>query len=309
MATDDTKPTEPVVSDYDAMSSVFDELTVPEPDPKTEGGEPTSEVDTKAPETPAADAKPPVETPPAETPAAETPAATPAAETPAESAPTEDEDWKARFEELEAKVTAQPEAQEKPPVEAPPPDMYAQDEKDFLATYEKDWPDIVKGEALRRRAEYAQIVNHVFSEIARAYGPLIERGAMAADTVAETNTLNAIMSAHADYDGAMYNDVLKWAEGLTGTRKRIVEAVIAEGEPQELVELITDFKSATGRKPKVVAGTANAAPAAGVTELSAKAKQAAKALGVVDSKRTAPVTPAADPDDFESAWDEALGSK
>jgi hypothetical protein len=306
MATDDTKPTEPVVSDYDAMSSVFDELTVPEPDPKSTEGEPTSEVEKpEGDAAPAADAKPPVETPPVETPPVET---APAAETPAAPTPTEGEDWEARFKELEAKVERPPTA-EKPPVEAPPPDMYAPDEKDFLATYEKDWPDIVKGEALRRRAEYAQIVNHVFSEIARAYGPLIERGAMAADTVAETNTMNTIMAAHADYDDAMYNDVMKWAEGLTGTRKRIVEAVIAEGEPQELVELITDFKSATGRKPRVVAGTANAAPAAGVTELSAKAKQAAKALGVVDSKRTAPVTTAADPDDFEAAWDEALGSK
>jgi len=311
MATDTTKPEEPTVSDYDAMSSAFDELTAPEPSGKPEEGESTSVVDQAA-----ADVK--KETP--EAPATETPAETPApegeakppegAEKPAETSTSENEDWEARFKELEAKVTKQPEPQQqeaRPPVETPPPDIYAADEKEFLATYEKDWPDVAKGEALRRRQEYGELVKHIFSEIARVYDPLVMRGAQAADTVAETTTLSAIRAAHADYDDAMYNDVLKWADGLTGTRKRVVDAVIAEGEPHELVELLTDFKSATGRKPRVVAGAA--APAAGVTELSAKAKQAAKALGVVDSKRTAPVTGQADPDDFDSAWNEALGSK
>lgn len=324
MATEDTKPTPTTPpSAYDAMASAFDELTAPEPDQKPEG-ESTSQVegegaaDKGAPPadaaaappagtTPAEGDTPPVEsaaTPAADTPAADTPPAAPAATPPA------GEDWEERFKELEAKVT-QPAPETKPPVETPPADIYAPEEKDFLTTYEKDWPDIVKGEALRRRAEYQELVAHIFKEVARVYDPLVLRGAQAADSVAETATLAAITAAHPDYDGVMYDDVLKWAGTLTGTRKRVVEAVIAEGEPQELVELITDFKSATGRsKPKVVAADGvQTPPAARVTELSAKAKQAAKALGVVDSKRTAPVTGQPDPDDFDSAWDDAVGSK
>lgn len=302
MAIDDTKPVEPPIPDYDAMSSAFDELTAPEPDKKPED-DPTLEVDSSAGDDKAeGEAKPPEGE--AKPPEGEVKSPEGAA------APTsEGEDWEARFKELEAKVNRQPEPPAKPPVETPPVDIYAADEKEFLATYEKDWPDVTKGEALKRRAEYAELVKHIFGEIARVYDPLVMRGAQAADTVAETNTLNAILAAHADYDDAMYNDVLKWAEGLTGTRKRIVEAVIAEGEPSELVELISDFKTATGRKPRVVAGTDNSAPAASVTELSAKAKQAAKALGVVDSKRTAPVSGQPDPNDFDSAWEDAVGSK
>lgn len=314
MATDDTKPTEPVVSDYDAMSSAFDELTAPVADPKPAEGESTSEGDTPALE---GEAKPPVE--PAKEADTQAPAATPAAEgeqpptepakEPATPPTSEDDDWKARFEELEAKVERPPEQPQRPPVEPAPADIYAPEEKEFLAEYDKNWPDVTKGEALKRRAEYGELVTHIFSEIARVYDPLVQRGAQAADSVAETTALSIIRSAHADYDETMYNDVLKWADGLTGTRKRVVDAVIAEGEPGEVVDLINDFKSATGRKPRVVAGSAGAAPAAGVTELSAKAKQAAKALGVVDSKRTAPVSGQVDPNDFESAWDEALGSK
>lgn len=316
MAIDDTKPVEPPVPDYDAMSSAFDELTAPEPEKKPED-DPTSKVDTSAGDDKAeGEATPPEgEAAPPEGEAAppEGEAKPPEGEAkpPEGAAPptSEGEDWEARFKELEAKVNRQPEPQQKPPVETPPADIYAADEKEFLTAYEKDWPDVTKGEALKRRAEYAELVKHIFGEIARVYDPLVLRGAQAADTVAETNTLNAILAAHADYDDAMYNDVLKWAEGLTGTRKRIVEAVIAEGEPSELVELISDFKTATGRKPRVVAGSAPAAPAASVTELSAKAKQAAKALGVVDSKRTAPVSGQPDPNDFDSAWEDAVGSK
>ena len=313
MATEDTKPDTSTPSAYDAMASAFDELTAPEPEKKPED-EPTSEVDKAAEEAKAEGVQePPAEgaAEPAAEPAAEgaaEPAKEPAAEPPKEPTP-EAEDWEARFKELESKLTQQPEPTQKPPVETPPADVYAPEEKEFLTAYEKDWPDIVKGEALRRRAEYQELVAHIFKEVARVYDPLVMRGAQAADTVAETATLNAIMAAHADYDGAMYDDVLKWAGTLTGTRKRIVDAVIAEGEPQELVDLITDFKTATGRKPRVVAGDAPAAPAASVTELSAKAKQAAKALGVVDSKRTAPVTGQPDPDDFDSAWDDAVASK
>jgi len=300
MATpDETKP-----SAYDAMSSAFDELMTPAPKPEDEA--PAAEAapveDAAAPAAEAA----PAEEAPAKDEAAAPVEAGDEAELPKPD--TGGEDWEARFKELEAKVTKQPELQAKPPVETPPPDIYAADEKEFLASYDKEWPDIVKGEALKRRAEYAELVKHIFTEIARVYDPLVTRGAQAAEDVAEANTLAVVRSAHADYDGAMYDDVLKWAGTLTGTRKKIVDTTIAEGDPQELVDLLTEFKSATGRKPRVVAGVAAAAPAA-VTELSAKAKQAAKALGVVDSKRTAPVSGQPDINDFDAAWAEALGSK
>ena len=210
-----------------------------------------------------------------------------------------------KVEKAEPAVVVEPVVEPKAAVE-----VFDEDEKKFLTEYEKEWPDISRGEALKRRAEYRDVVKYIFSEMTRVYGPLIERGSAAADTVAETTALSLVRAVHADYDDAMFEAVNTWAEGLTGTRKRIAEEIIAEGNPNEVSELITEFKSATGRsKPRIVAdgGAPSVAPV--VTELSAKAKQAAKAIGVVESKRTTPTQPTADVDDFDAGWLEAIGSK
>jgi hypothetical protein len=299
---------------YDAMASVFDELTTPEPpaNPDEETSS-TTEVDEAAAAAKAAGETPPAEGAPAEGEAS----ATPPAETtpPAEETPPAD-DWKAKYEALQAERAQPPKAETPPPAETPPaaqpaPDLYTPEETAAIADYEKEWSEVSRGEALKRRGEYAQIVNHIFSEITRTFGPLIERGAAAADTVAETAALTIIQRAHTDYDDAMYEAVVDWADKLPGTRKRIAQAIIEEGDPSEVVDLLTEFKTSTGRnKPRVVAGDAATPPAAPVvTELSAKAKQAAKAMSVVDSKRTTPAPVAADPDDFDAAWDEAVGGK
>jgi len=205
---------------------------------------------------------------------------------------------------------AAPTAPAAPAAETPP--LYAADEQEFLTEYEKQWPDVIKGEALRRRKEYTQLVDHVFTEIARVYGPMAERGAVAADTLAENAALAVIQGTHGDYDDAMYDAVHDWVDkSLTGARQRIAKEIINTGEPTEVVELISEFKTATGRKAApVVAGAPVVAPVTPkVTEISAAAKKAAKALGVVDSKRSAPTTPQADASDFDAAWDEAVGAK
>ena len=302
-------PVGETVDAYDAMSSVFDELL----EPATTPVEPvaTSEVDAAA---AAAVAAPKEGTPTDEAAAATVTTPAEPVEPVAESAATE-VDWEARFKELDAKTKAAPEPEAKPPVETAPPDkappLYTTDEAAVLAAYEESWSEISRGETLKRRSEYQQLVNHIFSEVARVYGPLVEQGARAAETVAETTTLAAIRSVHTDYDDPMYDAVVAWADGLAGYRKKFAQQVINEGEPQDVVDLITEFKSATGRsKPKVVAGGAAPAPVTpatpAVTELSATAKKAAKALGVVESKRSAAI-PGTDPDDFDSAWEEAVG--
>jgi hypothetical protein len=265
----------------------------------------------------AAASTPPVETPPVETPPVETPPVdTPPVEgtPPVETPPVDD--WKAKYEALMADRAQAPAA---PAPAAPEPDttptpaeIYSADEKTFLESYAKEWPDVARGEALARRREYQQLIHHVFSEVARTYGPLIERGALAADQVAEDATLNVVRGVHTDYNAKMYDDVIVWVDGLSGTRKKIAQAIIEEGEPEEVIDLVTEYKSANGlNKPKAVAGAPAAPAAAPVTALSAQAKQAAKAMGVVDSKRSVTGTAVPNVDDFDAAWAEAnaAGSK
>jgi len=306
-------PVTPVVEDsYDTMSDVFDGLIDADAalGATNEDGSPvTTEVDKAAADAKADPAAPAAE--PAAPAAAEPAAAEPSAAEPAKVEPPA-EDWKAKFDALQAERAEPPAAAKPEPTQVEPAaetPVYSEDEATFLKEYDKDWPDIIKGEALKRRGEYRALVNHIFKEIVTTYGPLIERGAAAADSVAETTALSVIQGVHPDYDDKMYDDVHAWAETLTGTRRKIAQGIIEEGAPAEVAELITEFKSATGRKPKIVAGTDTAAPAAPVkTELSAKAKQAARAMSVVDSKRTTPIT-AADPSDFDSGWDDAVGGK
>jgi hypothetical protein len=311
-------PEAPAPADYDVMSSVFDGLLAPTPPTEGDGTPSPTEVDAAAAaakdETPPV--VPPVVTPPVDgTPPTEVapPVVPPVVETPPVTPPPEEIDWKARFDALQAEKAAAPPvtppAPVTPPPVEPPQELYTPEEKEELAAYERDWSQNARAEALRRRGEYSQLVKHIFSEITREFGPLIERGVAAADTVAETSALTVIQRAHNDYDDQMYDDVISWADNLTGTRKRIAQAVIEGGDPVEVVDLITEFKSATGRKPRVVAdGSPSPVVPPVVTEISAAAKKAAKALGVVDSKRSTPATQA-DPNDFESAWEEAVSAK
>jgi hypothetical protein len=310
-------PPAPDVTEYDAMSAAFDELVV-EPDASSNKDEDPPAPSAAQPTTPTT----PAATDPASQPAAgaatDESSSTSESGSAAEGAPQAETDYKALYEALKAKEQPQPQdstdkvEQPKAPAAAEPPrDPYNEDEKKFLAQYETEWPDIVRGESLRRRSEYQQIVAHVFSEINKAYGPLIERGAAAAEQVAEQSTLSYITSKHADYDDQMYEDVVKWAGDLPGFKGTLARNVIENGEPQDVVDLITEFKTSTGRKPRVVAAAApaSAATPATPTELSAAAKKAARALGVVETKRTAAAPNATDPDDFNSAWEEAVGSK
>lgn len=337
MTTAQDKPadnTTPPTDGYDEFSNVFDTLV--------ENGEPAApaaaaddkkeETSTTPVDKAAADAKAetkPAETTPAETtttPAAaaspaegedeggEKPAATPAAETPPA------EDWKAKYDALVASqkdtkpAAEEPEAPVVPAKAEEPPPIYSADENEFLKEYAKEWPDVIKGEALRRRAEYRQLTAHIFSEVERVFGPIAARAVETAESFENDSTLRAIVQAHPDYDDAMYDDVVAWADGLKGYERTLAQGIIKEGSPRDVVDLVSRYKEVKGVKTAPATATATttpapAAPKASVTELPAAAKKAAKALGVVDSKRGATTPTSVDPNDFDQAWDEAVGAK
>ena len=301
---------------YDEMSSAFDELVAPEPADK-----PAAAPAPAAPATDAADPAPadpaPADPAPADPAAVADPApADPAPE--ADPAPAPEKDWKAEYERLAAERATPPADPEPAPApakaEPAPAVTYTTEEQAVLAEYQSpDWEIVRRGAALERRAEYNEIIHHVFAEMNRVYGSAIARGATAADQVAEGATLTAIRGVHADYDDAMYDSVNAWAEGLTGMARKVAMYTISEGEPEDVIELITEYKATRAAKPKVTVATPTAAPAAkpavgNVTELSPQAKKAAGALSVVDSKRSNPTTGVADKNDFEGGWAEAIAS-
>lgn len=327
--------------DYSTFSDVFAGITEGAAQPAAGAGTSTDITATdeaaaaaKAAETPAPAAAPAAETPPAAaegdksaappvpsqpSPADGVSSTDSPAPQPGEQPPAED-DYEARFkalsaqfEELKNKVNAPP--AETPPAAAPTaapaaaeaPPIYAAEEIEFLKKYDEDWPDIARGEALKRRAEYQELVTHVFKEVARVYGPMVKEAYEAAQVVNDNTQLDGIRRVHSDYD-AIYDDVVKWTDTLPAYVKGRAKEVMESGTVEEVNSMITDFKKATGRVAQPTTPTATTPPAAtpapaaaGVAQLSDAAKKAAKAMGAVDSKRTAGAA-ADDPNDFDGAW-------
>lgn len=316
-------------STYAEFSSVFDELMEPTPTLAN-----TDTTTSPAALQAAADATPKTE-PESETPVnpASGESATPAVPAVAAepSAPvveggTADEaatagasqaatDWEAKYKELQAQQAAAaqaPPAQAAvppPPVQQAEPELYNADEKAALARFDEDWPDVAKASQLRMRGELTAAVRHVFQEIKRVYDPLITQALQSTASLEDHTVVGEIRKGHTDYNEALHAEVSAWVGTLKGMQRRVYEAVVEAGEPDEVIDLISEFKKATGRAvPAIPAKSAVATPAGKVTNISEAAKKAAKAMGVVEGKRTA-TTAAVDPNDFDAAWAEAIAEK
>lgn len=233
-------------------------------------------------------------------------------------------DWEAKYKELQAAQAAQAaaEATPPPPVQqqvqpapqaAPEPELFNQEERAALAKFEEDWPDVARASSLKMRGELTAAVRHVFNEIKRVYDPLLTQALRSTAQLEDHTVVGEIRKGHTDYNDSLHAEVTAWVGTLKGMQRKVYEAVVDAGEPDEVIELITEFKKATGRAvpgiPAVVTPAATPAPMPGkVTNISEAAKKAAKAMGVVEGKRTA-TTAAADPNDFDAAWAEAIAEK
>lgn len=187
--------------------------------------------------------------------------------------------------------------QEQPQVQQqtqPEPPVYSDEERKFLEDYEKDWPDVAKAESLRRRSEYRELVNYVFTEVAKVLKPQIET----VQAISEMTHLQQLQTQVSDYDDVR-DKVISWAEKQPPYLQTAYKHVIEQGTVDEVADLIDRYRRDTG---------ASAAPAAPKsvpkkveTELPSATKQAAAALAPVSSKRSA-VIAGDDPNDFESAF-------
>ena len=184
-------------------------------------------------------------------------------------------------EEPEPEPTAQAE---------PEPEIYTADEKALLDEYEKDWPDVAKAEALRRRAEYRDLVNHVFREVAKELGPISQT----LRTLAERTHLSDLHEKVEDYDDVR-DKVVDWVNNQPSYLQNAYKHVIQQGTPDEIADLVARYKNETA--PTQPATTTRKTEA----ELPATTKQAVAALAPVSSKRST-VVQADDPNDFEGAF-------
>lgn len=324
----DPELTENSDADFDAAfaDAAAGNPETPPADKPAEGTTPTE--GTPAADKPAEGTTPVEGTPPADKPADKPADGTPPAEgTPPADKPVEDTSatptdelaqMRQRAADAEAALAAERAAKAKPepevakPVEPPP--MYTKEEQDTLAKYYEEWPDVAKGEAFVRRAEYARLVDHIWKSLAPTFQELRDlREQVGAH--GEVTQLSQLREIVPDYD-AVRDPTLAWIAKQPDYLKDAYSKVTSAGSPAEIADLINRFKKDTGwtapagavpaAKPAVPAAKPAAALPGTKTKptISATAAAAAKGMAPVDNGRTGP-TGGEDPNDFDSAWKEA----
>lgn len=206
-----------------------------------------------------------------------------------------DEDILSRFARIVREQAHEPKAADPAPQPAPQPQpqvpQFSQDEIKAITDYEKDWPDVSRAEALKRRAEYQQLVGYVFNELASVLGPVMQqvRGGT------ERTHLSDLYAMVPDYD-AVRDPVIDWVDKQPSYLKQAYGQVVAQGTPEEIADLIGRWRSETGAAPAAPAAPAKPA------EPPAAVKKAAAAMAPVSTKRSGMVQ--TEPVDFDNAFDQ-----
>lgn len=202
-----------------------------------------------------------------------------------------DDELLARFADIVKKHETAPVA---PSAPADKPEPFTEAEKAFLADYEKDWPDVARAEALRRRAEYGEVVGYVFQEVAKELAPLL--GAVRA--LSERTHLADLQTVVTDYDDVR-DKVVEWVGKQPKYLQPAYNHVVQQGTVDEVADLIERYRRDTGAQLTPAAAPPASKP---VVELPAATKKAAAALAPVASKRSA-VVQTTDASDFDGAFE------
>ncbi len=171
----------------------------------------------------------------------------------------------------------------------------------LVQTVEKDFPDVARAQAIVRRAEYQQVVRHVFSEVEKAnaardaqLAPFIQL----VQNLAERTHVGDLRTAVPDYDKVDVKALAAWVGTQPAYLRGAYDSVLKSGTAADVKDIVDRFRAATGvmqvADPKVAAAAAAA---------EAARQKAIKALKPVDSSRAA--APAGEaPRDFNNAFDE-----
>ena len=235
-----------------------------------------------------------------------------------------DVDWQAQFQALQSQFDAfKAGTQQAAPAtqqdqggagKDTPPAIYSAEEQAELAELQKDWPDLHRLFSLMARQLQVDTLNYAFSEVGKVIQPLQE----SVSTYSTNDHMAAIYDAHSDYD-QVYQPVMEWIEQQPSFLKAAYQNVVKQGTADDVSTMIQRFKDETKwatptQGAQGAGGTRPATPAAAAstssqqqTGLSEAAKKAAKAMGAVGTKRSAAAN-AQDPNDFDGAWAEAVGS-
>lgn len=202
-------------------------------------------------------------------------------------------------EALKGAQPTQPTQPTQPVAEQEP--IYNDQELAVIADYEKNWPDVAAAEALKRRAEYHDLLTFTFKTIRDWMQPRLET----IDALSNMAHEQQLKTAVPDYTPDLESQVAAWVDTQPAYLQAGMKQVMQSGTSEEVADLIGRYRAATGTQPASAAAPATPAPkvpaAAPKTELSSAAKQAAESLAPVSGDRTA-VPQGEDPLDYETAF-------
>lgn len=170
---------------------------------------------------------------------------------------------------------------------------------------EKDFPDVFKASAIVRRAEYRQIVAHVFGEVEKAFNERVAPIAALVQNLAERTHVGDLKTVVPDYDKLDVGKLAEWVGKQPTYLRSGMDQVMKSGSAEDVKDLVTRFYTETGVKPPAATApdpaVAAAAAAAAATAEAAR-KKAIAALAPTPAKRGDTAAPAA-PTDFGGAFE------
>lgn len=184
--------------------------------------------------------------------------------------------------------------------------IFSEADKQFLAAYEKEYPDIAKAEFMRRRVEYQQVVAYVFGEIDKVLKPKFE----SIDTLLQRTHAGDLQLEVPSYSNDLREKVVAWTATQKPYKRVAYEHVINQGTVDEVKDLIEDFTKATNyvapvKAPVQAAQVQQTQQVVDPAKAAADAKiaRAAAALAPVTTKNANRAVTVIAPGDFDGAFD------
>ena len=191
--------------------------------------------------------------------------------------------------------------QDQEPEQAQEQPLYSEEEQRVLEEFQAEWPEVSQGIELMFRKQKQQLLQ----DVQQQFEPLVVPAYEMAQQMQGDQHYNKLVEAHPDYD-TIHADVVGWIEQQPEYLKNAFTHVAQEGSTQDVIDMISRFKAETGvstNQGQSQTPRTRQAPRARKRQPD-EAKQAAQSLGVVNSQRSS--TPGVDdPNDFDSAWNEA----
>lgn len=247
----------------------------------------------------------------ADEPAGEADAEEPPATEEQPEAPKYDEETIRRAAEL-LKKTQQPK-EEQPAADTPPEepeqpktwrDFVPEDKKAVIDKYEQEWAEVSEAEEIKRTAELQLLQERLYSDLKGALAPVFET----TQRLQVNAHFDAIRQQHPDFDD-IRDSLAEWIDQQPEFVRPAYQEVAEKGSPQQIVDMINQFKAAkgmTGAVPEVPASSVRK-PEQRKPAHKQPAASAKKALAAAPSPSKAEVPGSARHDDFDDAFEEAAG--